>query len=207
MSDERSETGSEPPIRADEMSSEAILLQHTCAGDEASFEALYREHYARVVRVLHPLVGDEADDLAQEVFLRLYQRPPRAADSDLGAWLYRVATHLGYNALRGRKRWTNALDRVARLIGGADWREPEPDPEAQAIRADEARQVRRALAQLSRQQASILVLRYNGLSYREIAAAVKVAPGSVGTLLARAESSFERVFRRTEEPQRRAGEG
>jgi len=188
------------------MSSEASLLQQSREGRQAAFAALFREHYARIVGVLRPLVGDEADDLAQEVFVRLYRDPPQAADTDLGAWLYRVATNLGYNALRGRKRWTSYLQRAARLIGGADWREPEPDPEAQAIGAEESLRVRRALAQLNKQQASILVLRYNGLSYREIAAAIGVAPTSVGTLLARAEASFARAFRRAEEPQRRAGE-
>jgi len=181
------------------MSSEAIPLRRVRAGEEASFEALYRAHYARVVGVLRPLVGDEADDLAQEVFLRLLQRPPRAQDTDLGAWLYRVATNLGYNALRASKRRAAYRGLLARLVGGAGW-EPEPEPEAEAIQAEASRQVRRALAQLTQQQASILALRYNGLSYREIAAALGVAPASVGTLLARAEASFERVYRRMAEP-------
>jgi RNA polymerase sigma-70 factor, ECF subfamily len=207
MSDERSDKRNESRIRADEMSTEAILLQRSLAGQEAAFEALFREHYARIVSVLYRLVGDDADDLAQEVFMRLYQKPPRAADSDLGAWLYRVATNLGYNALRARKRWTSYRNLVARVVGGADWREAEPDPEAQATRADECRQVRLALAHLTKQQTSILVLRYSGLSYREIAAVVDVAPGSVGALLARAEASFEQAYRRIQEPQRQAGEG
>ncbi|MCX7668548.1 MAG: hypothetical protein N2439_00555, partial [Anaerolineae bacterium] len=61
--------------------------------------------------------------------------------------------------------------------------------------ADERIAVRRALARLPQKQAQLLLLRYAGLSYRELADAMEMAPGSVGTLLARAEAAFEQAYR------------
>lgn len=185
------------------MTSEAMAVEAARA-PSPDFEALFRAHYRRVYGVLYRLVGDEADDLAQEVFLRLYLRPPRGDEADLAGWLYRVATNLGYNALRaarrreaygaliaGLRRWERGQDDAG---AQAAWQPAEPDPEAWAQQRDEQRRVRAALAKLKRQQAALLVLRYNGLSYREIARALGIAAGSVGTLLARAERAFERAF-------------
>ncbi len=84
--------------------SDALLLEDLQAGQEAAFAELFQRHYRRVYGILYRLVGEEADDLAQEVFLRLYQRPPGGADPGLSTWLHRVATRLGYNALRAERR-------------------------------------------------------------------------------------------------------
>ncbi len=73
--------------------------------DERTFEAIFYEHYEKVYAILFRLIGDryEADDLAAETFWRLWERPP-AQDENLAGWLYRVATRLGYNALRASRR-------------------------------------------------------------------------------------------------------
>ena len=71
----------------------------------AAFEQYFDAHWAKVCRVLFRLVGDatEAEDLALEVFWRFYRRN-RGDARNLPGWLYRVATNLGYNALRVRER-------------------------------------------------------------------------------------------------------
>jgi RNA polymerase sigma-70 factor (ECF subfamily) len=71
------------------------------------------------------------------------------------------------------------------------------DPEAAAIKHDERDRVRQVLAALPSQQAQLLVLRYAGLAYKELAQALDVAPTSIGTLLARAERAFEVRYRAT----------
>src|SRR5512146_1682420 len=73
--------------------------------EQAAFEDLFLQHWDRVYGVLFRLTGDraEAEDLALDTFLRLWQRPP-VQDQTLAGWLYRVATNLGYNALRSAVR-------------------------------------------------------------------------------------------------------
>ena len=69
------------------VSSNTLLAETTRHCDQAAFADLFRSHYGRVYQVLYRLVGDEADDLAQEVFLRLYGRLPRMLGADVDAWL------------------------------------------------------------------------------------------------------------------------
>jgi RNA polymerase sigma-70 factor (ECF subfamily) len=172
----------------------AVLPQSgRLADDERAFEAVFRRQYARLHRVLWQLTGDpaEAEDLVQEVFLKLYRhRFPGRRAHDLDGWLYRTAVNTGLNALRGRRRRA-AREDVAAAEGAAE----AGDPLA-AVAAREARgRVRAVLAELDERGARLLVLRHAGLSYKELADALGVAPGSVGTLLARAEARFEALYR------------
>jgi RNA polymerase sigma-70 factor, ECF subfamily len=157
----------------------------------SEFETTFLQYYTRVYSVLFRLVGDkaQAEDLALETFYKLWERPPARAEN-LGGWLYRVATRLGYNALRAAKRRMHYEEAAARDETGAG----ESDPARQAERSDECARVRAVLGTMSERQAQLLLLRYSGLGYKEIAAAIGVSPNSVGTLLTRAEEEFERLF-------------
>ena len=90
--------------------SDAKLLTQLQAGDDASFEALFLRHYERIYNILYRLLGNRADaeDVAQQVFLKLYHSPRlvRLANSEanVAGWLYRVAVNEGYNALRSKRR-------------------------------------------------------------------------------------------------------
>jgi RNA polymerase sigma-70 factor (ECF subfamily) len=170
------------------------------AGDE-SFDTLFGRYYGTIYAVLFRLTGDrvEADDLAQETFLRLYRSVyepgagdgrPRQKPDNVGGWLYRVATHLGYNALRAARRRLSHEQAAA---------EPESaqtvDPVEEVARIEQCQLVRQAMAELTPQQVQLLVLRHAGLSYKELAAVLGVAPASIGALLARAERAFEARYR------------
>jgi RNA polymerase sigma-70 factor (ECF subfamily) len=163
------------------------------AEQAAWFEAAFNEHWARVYGVLFRLVGEqaEAEDLALEVFWRLYSRPPRSADN-LGGWLYRVAANLGLNALRARKRRKGYEQQAGQEAVSLTY---PLDPGEQAERAEQRRLVQAALAKLKPRSAQALVLRHSGLSYAEIATALNLPASSVGTLLARAEEAFEKAYR------------
>lgn len=172
--------------------SDAQLLTRFQHGDTAAFDALFLRHYNQVYRVAYGLVGgrEEAEDLAQEAFLALYRQPPHSnEDGSVVAWLCRVALNRGYNNLRGEKRSRERVERVALLETPAEF-----DPATALIRAEEQAQVRAVLAGLPERQARLLLLRHAGLSYAEIATVLEIAPGSIGTLLARAEKAFAAAF-------------
>ena len=161
--------------------------------DEAEFEHLYLAHYEGLARLLVRLLGsaEEAEDVAQESFLRLYrQRFLPGREHNVRAWLYRVATNLAYNTLRGRQRQERRQQ--AAFLSAQPARQ---DPSEAAARHEEQERVRQALAGLPSRQAQLLFLYYSGLSYRELSQALRVAPGSVGTLLARAKTAFETQYR------------
>jgi RNA polymerase sigma-70 factor, ECF subfamily len=169
---------------------DSLVLSRVREGDKGSFDELFLRYYSRIYDALFRLTGDaaEADDITQETFIRLYRHPlPPGREHNVGGWLYRVAINLGYNALRAACRRTTYEQ--------ADDVTPPADPEAVAAQNEERRRVRQTLSELAPQQAQLLMLRHAGLSYRELAQALDVAPTSVGTLLARAERAFEVRYR------------
>jgi RNA polymerase sigma-70 factor (ECF subfamily) len=174
--------------------SDAALLERLRSGDNTAFDELFLRHYAAVYRVLYGVVGNaqEAEDLAQETFTALYRQPPRLDGSgSVGAWLYRVAVNRAYNALRSKQRLQRRLGRM----------EPQQqsNPQDEYLRREERARVRATLARLPERQGKLLLLRHAGLAYAEIAAIVDVAPGSVGTLLARAERAFVAEYEQMEQ--------
>ncbi len=180
----------------------AWLLGSMTSPSEIDFDALFLADYDGVYRLLYRIVGtrEEAEDLAQEAFLRLArQRFPASREHNVRAWLYKVAANLAYNALRGEARRARHQEQSARQEALA----ADVDATEAAARSDEQAAVRQALASLPERQSHLLLLRHAGLSYRELAEAIGVAQGSVGTLLARAEAAFEKAYREIGEGGRR----
>ncbi len=147
------------------------------------FQELFDQHWISICRVLYRLLGDwdDAQDLALESFTQLALNPP-STHQNLAGWLYRVATRLGFNKIREQKRRRKYEQRASQET----WSEnPLMDPEAEAERKLEQAHVRRTLQAINPRSARLLLLRYSDLSYEQIANALDLAPGSVGTLLAR----------------------
>ncbi|HLI08176.1 MAG TPA: sigma-70 family RNA polymerase sigma factor [Ktedonobacteraceae bacterium] len=177
------------------MSSDIRSKSIVTASEEEPFEAVFKRYYPLVYQLAYRCVGqrDEADDIAQEVFLRFYRTPPRATvEGERRAWLCRVATNLGLNAMRARQRRVTYEGEASNV--------PVPEeaaqlnPEQQVIAREQAELVRTILAELPERQQAYIVLRSAGLSYAEIAQVTGVAPASVGSLLARAEREFRRRY-------------
>lgn len=159
------------------------------------FDAIFREHYPRVVALLGRLTGDrgQAEEIAADVFCKVSQRGPLGMTGDDPApWIYRVATNAGLDALRSntrrKRREELAGVETVRLAG----RETALDD---VLRAERCARVREVLGDLKPRDAQLLLLRAEGLAYRELAEALGMQPASVGTLLARAEADFEKRFR------------
>ena len=153
------------------------------------FDTLFQRLYPQLFRYLVRLTGsgDTADDLAQESFVRLLGRT--LAEDEARRWLFTVATNLARD--RGRR-----ISNRQRLLAGVTPEVHSPEAPDEAVLREESRaSVRTALERLSERDRSMLLMREEGLRYGEIARAVGVAPGSVGTLLARAAKRFAAAYR------------
>ena len=165
---------------------------------ETEFEAVFLEHYSRIVSVLLRLLGDRtrAEELANDVFWKLYRIPGREVDCRVGGWLYRTATNLGIDALRAAARRSK--------YEGAAARSPQAttsSPLDDVVRAEQRRRVRAALAAIKPAQAQILILRASGFSYKELAETLEAKPGGIGTMLSRAQAEFRRVYLELHRPE------
>jgi len=154
---------------------------------EESFVRLFRAHHARLYRYLQRLSGEPelAADLVQDAFVRLYRRGslPDAPE----AWLISVALNLLRNASATRSRRHRLLTAARAEEAHSD---PLPPPDKSATAGDARRRVRSALEHLPVREQRMLLLQAEGYSYRDIAAALELKEGSVGTLLARARRAF-----------------
>ena len=157
----------------------------------ADLEEVFRRDYQRVVEVAGRVLGspDQAEDVAQEVFLSFGRSSVPAREAR--GWLSVAAAHTALNLLRsGRRR---ASREEAAVASG----ETVVSDVADAVLTREERShVRTALARLPRKHAVALVLRHSGLSYAEVAAALDLSPGSVGTTVRRAESALRKELNR-----------
>ncbi|WP_246001630.1 sigma-70 family RNA polymerase sigma factor [Allorhizocola rhizosphaerae] len=153
-------------------------------------EQVFRTAYPRVVAVAARVLGsrDEAEDVAQEVFLA-FGRSSVPAGEAVG-WLSVATAHTALNHLRSSRRRASREEAANR--GDGVW----PDVADAVVTLDERRRVRAALARLPRKQAVALVLRHSGLSYAEVAAALDLSVGSVGTTVRRAESNLRKELNR-----------
>jgi RNA polymerase sigma factor (sigma-70 family) len=160
-----------------------------------AFEESFERHWDGIYRLLARMLGDpaEAEDVALETFYRLYQRQANLdPEFNVGGWLYRVATNLGLHSIRGFKR----RERYE-LAAGKGVLEEAPEnrpPEILAIE-EERNLARRALAQMDPRRSQLLVMRYSGMAYKDIAEALHLSPVSIGPLLVRGEREFEKRYR------------
>ena len=151
--------------------------------------ALFEEHYEALCRYLLRFTGDAdaAADAAQEAFVKLLDRKPRAENPR--AWLFTVATNAALESGRTRSRRWKLL---AAGAGRAPHADPLPAADAALEAAGRTKRVREALLVLSEKERQALLMREEGFAQREIAEAVGTTTGSVGTLIARALDKLAR---------------
>src|SRR4051812_47091256 len=151
----------------------------------ADLDEVFRRDYRFVVQVAGRVLGsqDEAEDVAQEVFLSFGHSSVPAAEAR--GWLSVAAAHTALNLLRSGRRRTARETSVA--AGDV-----VPDIADAVVTRDDRGRVRAALSRLPRKQAVAVVLRHSGLSYAEVAAALDMSPGSVGTTVRRAEAALRK---------------
>lgn len=161
---------------------------------DADWAELYRTTLPDLVRFLHRKVWDieRAKDLAQETFVRaLRDRPDKPR-----AWLFTVAANLARDEAR------TAIRRKRHLIllkSEVEVRGPGTDPEAELERGEREAQVRMALESLSERDREALLLWDAGQNYEEIAEALELSVGAIGTTLARARQRLVQAHRDMEQ--------
>jgi RNA polymerase sigma-70 factor (ECF subfamily) len=173
------------------------LMLRVSRGDAESFDLLLRRHRTPVISYLVRMVQDRAlaEDLGQEVFLRVYQARERyQPEARFTTWLYRIATNLALNAIRDRR--AEAVDSPdAEGPGGASPLDRVPDSrptvEQQMAESDRQRLIRQAIEGLPvNQRAAVILHKYHEVDYRQIAKVLKVSEGAVKSLLFRAYESL-----------------
>lgn len=159
---------------------------------EEEFRSCYSARFAPLFTYLGRLTGDPelASDAAQEAFVRLHRRG-EMPDQPAG-WLVAVANNLVRDE---RRRTTRQLRLLSEHPSRAPSGSPAADPAADLERAEQVRAVRSALDMLTSRDRQALLLRHAGYSYREIAAALHLAEGSVGTTLVRAGKIFRAAYK------------
>jgi len=181
---------------------EAALVQRCAAGDELACAELVGEHQRMVVQLAVNLLGDrdEALDLSQEVFLRVFRTIHRfRGQSSLRTWIYRIAV----NQARNRHRFWRRRHRADQVsldqhiaAHGEFMSGLESGPERMLAQKQLAQKLQRALDQLPFDQRTAIVLReVDGLSYEEIAYSLGVAIGTVKSRLTRARQALRLELR------------
>jgi len=175
------------------------LVLRLQSGDAAAFEELVLRYQNRLVTVLEQLISrrDQAEDLAQEVFLRVYRaRATYQPTAKFCTWLFTIANNVAKNAKRSQ-----AQRREVHIVARPDDDRPAGlenmalaasglMPTRQLDKAERAEMVREAVQALDeRQRMALLLSKFEGLNYVEIAAAMETTTKAVKSLLFRAREN------------------
>jgi RNA polymerase sigma-70 factor (ECF subfamily) len=173
---------------------DAALMLACQRGDEAAFRTLYERHARAMVAYCHRYVRDaaRAEELAQDVFVKLYRSARRYAPSArFKTFLYRVATNHCLNELRRPEHAARPASPGAAAPGGAPDLDALPSPDPSPQQALEAARLERAVGELlerlpESQRAAFVLCRFEGLSYEEIAETLETSVAAVKSLVHRA---------------------
>src|ERR1700689_3442456 len=174
------------------------LMLDVKAGDEASFDFLLQKYRSPLVNFLNRMVRDQAtaEDLAQEVFLRVYRaRKQYTPSAKFTTWLFRIATNLALNSVRDNRHHRMGIS-IDAPADGDDF--PPLELKAREMRIDErmierdrVEIIRRAIRSLpEKQRAAVLLHKYEEMDYGEIAGVLDCSEGALKSLLFRAYESL-----------------
>jgi RNA polymerase sigma-70 factor (ECF subfamily) len=183
----------------DETASSEDLMARIAKGDEDAFEILVTRHQNSVLNLIYRFIGDRAQssDLAQEVFLRVWQGAKSyKPEAKFTTWIYRITANLCLNELKSarRRRWfpfhrseednENAVEDT--------YSDGSPTAEDLLLAKERSRQISEALQGLpDNQRMALLLKRYDDLSYEEIARIMSCSVSAVESLLVRAKRTLQ----------------
>lgn len=180
------------------LDAETLLIERCQAGDREAFAALVRRYQRQVYALAYRLVGDraEAEDVAQEAFLRCYRSLARfRTGQPFGPWLYRIATNIALDRLRRRGR-------EAAMASG----EPPPTtectagPDEEALRREDQRRLAAAIANLAPEyRVPVVLFHLQGMPLAEVARATGLPVTAVKNRLYRARKMLRQALRDQDE--------
>lgn len=163
------------------------------ATEKIEFEEAFALHHRTVFRAARSVVQDAAlaEDVTQETFLKLYKHQSSITDAEmLRPWLIRVAINVAKNTVRGNIRANTRDDNYVKETGLFEAASIETDFEEQAGVSE----IYRVLNKIKEPLRSCLILKQQGLSYKEIASSLELNETSIGTFVARARAEFARLY-------------
>jgi len=163
------------------------------AKDRFEFEEAFALHHRTVFRAARSVVRDAglAEDVTQETFIRLYNHQDSITDAEmLRPWLIRVAINLAKNTIRGNVRANTREENYVKETGDTSISHAELDYEEQAG----VNEIYKALNRIKEPLRSCLILKQQGLSYKEIASSLELNESSIGTFVARARAEFAKFY-------------
>jgi RNA polymerase sigma factor (sigma-70 family) len=167
----------------------------TEATSPLSFDEAFTLHHRAVFRTARAVVRDSAlaEDVTQEVFLRLYRNlHATPGDELLRAWLLRVTLNVARNTVRGQNRSMVRDNEYQKSAAETGFNVDAPEEDYERRQAIE--EARRALDKIKEPMRSCLLLKQQGLSYREIANTLSLKETNIGSLVARGRKEFARVY-------------
>jgi RNA polymerase sigma factor (sigma-70 family) len=177
-----------------------IMSEQTAAAaatEEIEFEEAFALHHRTVFRAARSVVHDTAlaEDITQETFLRFYKHQDSITDSEmLRPWLIRVAINIAKNTVRGQFRANTRDENYVKDTGERSVASVEIDYEEYAG----VNEIYRALSKIKEPLRSCLMLKQQGLSYKEIAGSLELNESSIGTFIARGRQEFVRFYGKAE---------
>jgi RNA polymerase sigma-70 factor (ECF subfamily) len=172
------------------------LMLDVKAGDEQSFELLLRKYRIPLVNFLYRMVRDTAvaEDLAQEVFLRVYRaRQEYAPSAKFTTWMFRIATNLALNSVRDNRHRQMEVSMDQTVDTGEDEQRPfevpdrAPTVEQELVALTRSETIMRAVHALpEKQRAAVLLHKYQEMDYAEIARILECSESALKSLLFRA---------------------
>jgi len=177
------------------------LIARAAQGDAQAFAELVRRHQGWVRRLAfrYTRQGQDAEELAQEIFVRVYKTKAYQPDASFKTWLYKVATNVCLNEVRRpeHRQAFQSID-VDREDGGAPELAAREDgsPEVQLSGAQVAARLEHVLAELpEKQRAAFLMVRHESMSHEEIAVALSTSVSAVKSLVHRALEALRKELR------------
>ena len=162
----------------------AVLISRIALRDQGAFSELYTKTSPKLFGVCLRILKDrtDAEEVLQEVFVKIWQRADRfvASENPAMPWLTAIARNQSIDAIRARKPVADEIDTVYDLA------DAEPDPEAQAVNKGEGRRIDRCMEELEADRAQAVRDAYvEGLSYQELAEQYAVPLNTMRTWLRR----------------------